>query len=111
VPLLRVRGDWKPLIGTLFGGITLGFQSKGSNTQVEITIVAAVDNAYALMSSPGERIKSKFLEAFSQRSTAPNDSEGTDVSSRLKKLEVLRSERLISESEYEEARREIISRI
>ena len=71
-PLLRVKGNWKPIFGTLFGDITLNFQDEGRNTRVSITIVAAVDNAYALASSPGERLKAKFLDEFTKITTAPN---------------------------------------
>jgi hypothetical protein len=108
-PMLRVRGDWKPLVGTLFGDITLDFNKQDTNTQVEITIVAAVDNAYALVNSPGERLKKKFLEEFSQVSITPNSEESDDVASKLARLDKLREQGHISESEFQQARLNIIS--
>jgi hypothetical protein len=110
-PMLRVKGDWKPLIGTLHGDITLDFNAQGKNTQINITIVAAVDNAYALVNSPGERLKKKFLDEFSQVTSEPGAKEPDDVASKLARLDGLKKQGLISDSEYEQARLNIISGI
>lgn len=110
-PLFRIAGDWKPLIGTLYGEITVDFQQQGSNTLVSITIVANVDNAYALVSSPGERIKAKFLEEFLKLSTQPGQEEIDDIPTKLAKLSDLMANGVITQQEYEQARLNIISGI
>ncbi|SCX08408.1 hypothetical protein [Candidatus Aquiluna sp. UB-MaderosW2red] len=109
-PLMRVTGDWKPMIGTLHGDITLDFAELEGNTKITITVVAAVDNAYALISSPGERIKNKFLEEFGKISLEPSSQVKPDVTARLAELEELRTNGVISDEEYSQARINIISR-
>jgi hypothetical protein len=110
-PLLRVRGDWKPIIGTLFGDITVDLVDEGNNTKVQITIVANVDNAYSLVSSPGARLKSKFLDEFTKISIAPNGSQPDDIASKLERLQSLKDQGLISAAEYDQARMTIINGI
>ena len=106
-PFLRVTADWKPIVGTFFGDITIDFEPIETNTRVTITIVAAVDNAYALFSSPGERIKGKFLEEFTKVSVVPSSDAG-DLASRLGRLDNLLAQGLISDLEHREARLKIL---
>ena len=107
--LLRLKGEWKPLVGTLYGDILLSMSPQGANTQIDIVISAAVDNAYALFNSPGERIKTKFLEEFSLLSEAPETKGPKNTTSKLLDLEELRSQGLITEEEYKQGRLRIIS--
>jgi hypothetical protein len=108
-PFMRVKGSWKPIIGTLFGDITLDFEEATGNTKIYIVVIAAVDNAFALVSSPGERLKVKFLEEFKKVSLEPVLAAKTDASSKLENLEKLKNQGAISEAEYSQARINIIS--
>lgn len=63
---LRVTGDWKPFIGTLWGDIEVEVQAEhgGSGSVIRLRSKAGVDNVGTLTGSPGKRIFQKFADAF-----------------------------------------------
>ena len=62
--LRLVTGDWKPMIGKLWGSIEVGVEQEGPSVIVQLRSKAAVDNFATLAKSPGARIFGKFAEAF-----------------------------------------------
>ncbi len=59
--LYQVGGDWKPVIGTLYGDIEITLTPQGNDaTRMRIVGTGAVDNIYALFGSPGKRLIAKF---------------------------------------------------
>lgn len=58
--LFQVTGNWKPVIGTLYGDVQVAVLPDGDNTRLQITGTGAVDNIYALFGSPGKRLIAKF---------------------------------------------------
>lgn len=60
----QVTGNFKPLIGTLYGELTITLYPEGDNVRIRIEALANVDNVYALAKSPGGRLISKFKDAL-----------------------------------------------
>lgn len=60
----QVKGDYKPMIGTLHGDVLLVLVPDGANTRIEIKATAAADNVYALGRSPGAKLIEKFKEGL-----------------------------------------------
>ena len=111
----RVTGNWKPLMGTLWGDITVTLVADGPNTLVSMVSVAAVDNAYALAKSPGGRIFAKFLDAFLplvsevQASAETASTSQGDVSDSLQKLASMYAEGLLTQEEFDSAKAKLLS--
>jgi hypothetical protein len=114
VRLYRVTGNWKPLVGTLWGDITVTLVADGSNTLVQLLSVAAVDNIYAAAKSPGYRIFEKFLSEFSPVTTpASGESSSStqstgDVSEKLAELLKMHQAGHLSDAEFEAAKKSIL---
>jgi hypothetical protein len=64
----QVTGNFKPIIGTLFGEITVTVLPEVENVRLRIDAVANVDNIYAAAKSPGGRLISKFKDALTEAS-------------------------------------------
>jgi len=60
----QVSGNFKPIIGTLYGEIKVSLLPEGNYTKIRIEALANVDNEYALAKSPGARLIAKFKEAL-----------------------------------------------
>jgi hypothetical protein len=58
-PSLRsMSGRYRALTRT--GAITVNLHPQGEDTRIEVSVAAAVDNIYAVFSSPGQRILQDF---------------------------------------------------
>jgi hypothetical protein len=64
----QVTGNFKPIIGTLYGEITVTVLPEAENVRLRIDAVANVDNIYAAAKSPGGRLISKFKDALTEAS-------------------------------------------
>ena len=62
----QVSGNFKPIIGTLFGEIIITLLPEENKVKLHIEAVANVDNVYALAKSPGARLITKFKEALTK---------------------------------------------
>ncbi len=60
----QVAGNFKPIIGTLYGEITVTILPEGDNVRLRIDALANVDNIYAAAKSPGSRLITKFKDAL-----------------------------------------------
>ena len=112
--LNRVQANWKPIVGTLWGDITVTFMANGTNTDVQMVSVAGVDNIYTLVKSPGKRIFEKFLDEFNAF-TVPAGTEqpnlvspDKDVSEKLKDLVAMLDAGHLNKDEFELAKKNLL---
>lgn len=55
-----VTGDYKQIVGTIWGDIRVAISDVGPNSRLDVRATANVDNIYALAKSPNRKIIEKF---------------------------------------------------
>lgn len=111
----QVRGNFKPLVGSLYGDIVIMLTPEGCNTRVSLVATANVDNVYALVRSPGTRLIEKFKKGLagsspSKRGNEPQRDLRALVGLEIETLVSLLATGALTEAEFATAKRQLLDR-
>lgn len=120
----QVRGNYKPIIGTLFGDVQITLIPDGPNTRLDIQATANVDNVYSLGRSPGGKLIGMFKQGLAGLNVAtppispqtPSDVQSTPetshpqqtMSEELARLGHLHASKVLSDEEFTAAKAKLL---
>lgn len=120
----RVQAQRKPIVGTLWGDITVALIDGAQGCVATVTVNAAVDNAFTLARSPGQRLLTLFRDALMPlvagqvaptnptADAAPRPALAGELPStadELRKLADLRTQGLLTDEEFVAAKARALS--
>ncbi|NMM24198.1 MAG: SHOCT domain-containing protein [Phycicoccus sp.] len=109
--LNQVRGDFKQIIGTLWGDIVVTLTPEGPNVRLTVRATANVDNVYALGSSPGGKLIAKFkagLGPVKMPLVAPQEGHPIPITEQLERLAVMRGAGSLTDAEFQQAKSQLL---
>jgi hypothetical protein len=107
----QVRGDFKPIIGTLSGDIVVTVTPEDHNVRLTVRATANVDNVFALGGSPGGKLIEKFkagLGAIETPLAAPQAVPSIAITEQLERLAVMRGAGSLTDAEFQQAKSQLL---
>jgi hypothetical protein len=107
----QVRGDFKQIIGTLWGVIVVTVTPEGPNVRLTVRATANVDNMFALASSPGGKLIQKFKAGLGPIETlqaAPQAVPSIAITEQLERLAVMRGAGSLTDAEFQQAKSQLL---